>query len=187
MEIEELLPFMQTSLINDVSFKDFEEKYRFDENNLIDAGYFSKVYPINLNEKSLVGKFMRIKKGIKYNISGNLEDAAILNYEYGIQKELYDGKVKVSKPEDVFLVNELNSNFSFYGLVMQDLGRVTLGRLIGSTLEKAEEMRDIELEKAFDLGLAPCYDDFNSGNNAMWFEEQVYLIDFTFWRRREIK
>jgi hypothetical protein len=110
------------------SFNKFGKKYSFRKRNLInkseDGGYLSKVYSLNELENFLVGKFMRKKEGYYVKkISGSDEDASILNYEYEIQKELYENDIKVPKPEGVFLLEQkrfLNLGYEIYfpGLVM---------------------------------------------------------------------
>ncbi len=191
MRIENITFAIESSLIKKVLLEELEKKYCFKEKNLINGdfgGAFNKVCSISDNKNSLVGKFMRINS-YHSKISKKSEDASILNYEYEIHNELYENDVRVAKPENVFLVNKerfLNpfGKIYFPGLVMQDLGRLTLDKLGGNVKKKAQEMIDIELKKAIELGFIPFHDSRNEGN-SIWFEEQVYLIDFTFWKRKK--
>ena len=189
MRIEDLCEGLDTSLIKRISLESLEKKGSFStkEKNFVGKGAMGIVYFLNemdLSKQSLVGKFIKIILNENFESSKYFSWFVLkLFHEYEIQKELYESGISVPKPFGVYSIKNTEDSNYYPGFIMRYIPGKNLWELPISFREKIYGLRDLELNKARDLGFKPGRD---IKYNFIWVpeEEKVYLIDFNFWRKK---
>ncbi len=104
--------------------------------------------------------------------------------EYLNQEKAFRQGINVPKPYGVYKINI--SNKVVPGLVMRNLGSLTLNKLSDDLRRKINKQRDEELEKAHKKGLFVWQSDCMHANNAIYVpsEKKVYLIDCAMWHKK---
>lgn len=153
-----------------------EKKYSINESDYLDKGSCGKIY--------LVEDGSLVKVPFDFHRSFLLNDRLShkrLYDEAKIQNLAGDLGIRLPKVNGFYAVKGLDSDFYYPGFSMQGLGDKTLDKLSGFILEEAERQRDLEIEKARDLGFK-INDSHNM--NAIWFQEETYLLDAGLWEFR---
>jgi hypothetical protein len=146
-----------------------EKKYFVKDKNYIALGSCGKIY--SAEEDVLIKISFDVNTGKLLN--DKLSHKRLYN-EAKVQDLAFELGVRFPKVQGFYAVKSLDSGLYYPGLCMQDLGDITLNKLSGAVLDEAERQRDLEIEKARDLGFK-IKDIHNM--NAIWFEEKTYLLD----------
>ncbi len=152
-------------LLKTISNYFLEKTVKIDgEPELVGSGDFGDVYRMEDNK---VCKILKNKSLID------------LCREYSNQKNAFREEIKVPEPYGVYKIKIFGKTMP--GLIMDDLGDLTLNKLNDDLRKKALEQFWEEFDNALKKGFFP--QDHNYINNAIYVpkENQVYLIDCGFW------
>ena len=129
-----------------------EKKYEIDRDNFMSKGDNGKIFDIG------DGKLAKVP----YN---------------GFNDQLFAIEMGIRYPEieGIFAVKEKKSGDYYPAIVMKNLKEgVTLDNLEGDVLKEALRQKDLEKEKARELGI--IIPDHHR-RNSMWYNNQLYFID----------
>ena len=148
-----------------------EKKYSIDAKNYISSGDSGRIYELGDGQIVKI-PYNPFNKLLRNDIKSQLN----LFKEYKNQDLVTNLGLKFPKPEGVFAVKETESGRYYPGLVMEYKKGKTLDKLDDGVLKKAREKRDLEIEKAKNMGI--IFKD-NHKNNALWLDglEDICLLD----------
>lgn len=147
-----------------------EKKYEIDRDSFICYGDHGKIFKIG------EGKLAKVPYNCFNGQLCNGRDSQFQLYnEAKEQKFAIEMGIKYPEVEGIFAVKEKKSGNYYPAIIMKNLeGGLTLDKLEGDEFKKALKQRDSELEKAREAGI--IIPDSHK-NNAMWYQNQTYLLD----------
>lgn len=146
-----------------------EKKYEIIESEPIDSGDFGKIY--RLNDGNVV-------KILYDTCSGRLykgKQAQFDIYREGKNQNFANTMgLNFAKVEGIYAIKGSETGFYFPGLVMEDLGDVTLDSLEGAVLQEAN--RQLEEQKNLAKEAGVIFQD-RHGRNVLWKDGKVRMCD----------
>lgn len=162
-----------------------EKKYSVDKNKYACRGANSRFYRV---EDEKIAKMLF--NAPKDHLRNDRESISKLFQIYNNQELAREFGINYPKIDGIFAIKENSNGLYFPGLVMQDVGDERLHDMCsGIPLEglsekvseeahneflTASKLWELEIQKANEAGL--IIED-NHPKNAMWFNNQVYLVD----------
>jgi hypothetical protein len=154
------------------TLEQLEKKYSVDKDKYSCRGGHSRFYRV---EDGKIAKILF--DGPKDSLMNDRDAISKLFKIYNDQELAREFGINYPKIEGLYAIKENSNGLYFPGLVMKDVGDKTIDSLCGKDHDEfltASRLWEAETQKANEAGIT-IHD--NHPKNAMWFENQTYLVD----------
>ena len=147
-----------------------EKKYEIDRDNFIGNGDNGKIFDLGQ------GRLAKVPyNGFNGQLCNGRESQFNLYNECNEQQFAIEMGIRYPAVEGIFAVKEKKSGNYYPAIVMKNLeGGIILDNLEGDILKEALRQKDLEKEKARELGI--IIPDHHR-KNSMWYNNQIWFLD----------